>query len=280
MSTADIRAALDLLFAELVDDAALFPPGDAPMAEAVPAYLRNDAGPYSSLLGRFLCPVSKLSELRETLSEDSDIRLGLIADTGLDGLVEAFAVLEDDDRFMLEAAEIRHPGDRLAGLEQHLPYGVETYVEIAPDDPKRLIATLAGRERLHAKLRTGGLTPGTFPSPRSVAEFILACDDLGVGFKCTAGLHNAVRHADEETGFTHHGFLNILAAVARIPDGVEAVEAALEEQDADRLFARLSALGVEESARVRDRFHGFGSCSFAEPVEDLLAVGHRFEEER
>src|SRR5262249_3286832 len=113
---------LGVLLAELVDDAALFPPGDAPMAGAVPAHLGHDAGPHSWFLGRFLCPVSKLGELRVTLDEDTDTRLGLIGDTGVDGLVEAFAVVDGDDRFILEAAEIRHPGERLAELRERLPY--------------------------------------------------------------------------------------------------------------------------------------------------------------
>jgi len=85
MSTAD-PGALGVLLAELIDDAALFPPGDAPLARAVPAHLAHDAGSLSGLLGRFLCPVSKLPDLKPLLSEDDDLRLGLIADTGLDGL--------------------------------------------------------------------------------------------------------------------------------------------------------------------------------------------------
>ena len=100
MSTADPEDAfvLGVLLSELIDDAALFPPGDAPMAEAVPAHLRHDAGPYFGILGRFLCPVSKLGELALTLPKDEDLPLGLIADTGLDGLREAFAAVDGDER--------------------------------------------------------------------------------------------------------------------------------------------------------------------------------------
>jgi hypothetical protein len=266
---------LAVLFAELIDDAALFPPGDAPMTAAVPAHLRADAGPHSSFLGRFLCPVSKLDELRATLGEDDDLRLGLIADTGLDGLVAAFGVLEDDDRFILEAAEIRHPGERLEELAASLPYGVEAYVEIAPGaDPEPLIATLAGREAMHAKLRTGGLAADAFPSPGQVAEFLAAAAGLGVGVKCTAGLHNAVRHTDAETGFTHHGFLNVLLAASLAADSgdTETVEAVLDSTDAALIAESIRDLTVEEAAQTRDFFHGFGSCSFTEPLDDLRAL--------
>ena len=274
MSTAD-PGALGVLFAELIDDAALFPPGDAPMSEAVPAHLAHDAGAHSGLLGRFLCPVSKLAELKPLLDEDSGLRLGLIADTGVDGLLAAFAELDGDDRLILETAEIRHPGERLKELERLLPYGVEAYIEIAPADMRSLLPTLTGRELLRAKLRTGGLTAEAFPTPLAVAEFLVGCADLEVGLKCTAGLHNAVRHTDAATGFAHHGFVNVLLAAERAGDGaeIEDVAAVLAGTDGADLAERVKALTVEDAARTRDLFHGFGSCSFQEPVDDLAGLG-------
>jgi hypothetical protein len=274
MSTAD-PGALGVLFAELIDDAALFPPGDAPLTEAVPAHLAYDAGAHSGLLGRFLCPVSRLADLKPLLDEDAGLRLGLIADTGVDGLLAAFADLDGDDRMILEAAEIRHPGERLEELERRLPYGVEAYIEVAPADMRSLLPTLTGREMLHAKLRTGGLTAEAFPTPLAVAEFLVGCADLEIGLKCTAGLHNAVRHVDPETGFAHHGFVNVLLAAERAGDGaeIEEVQAVLAVTDGADLAERVKALTVEDTARTRDLFHGFGSCSFQEPVDDLAGLG-------
>ena len=274
MSTAD-PGALGVLFAELIDDAAVFPPGDAPLTEAVPAHLTHDSGLHSGLLGRFLCPVSKLPDLKPLVDDDDGLRLGLIADTGVDGLLAAFAGLEDDDRIILEAVEIRHPGERLDELEDNLPYGVEAYIEIAPADMRSLLPTLTGRELLHAKLRTGGLSAEAFPTPLAVAEFLVGCADLEVGLKCTAGLHNAVRHTDAETGFAHHGFLNVLLAAERAGYGaqIEDVAAVLAVTDGADLVERVKVLTVEDAARTRDLFHGFGSCSFQEPVDDLAGLG-------
>ena len=277
MSTADPDGAfvLGVLLSELVDDAALFPPGDAPMAEAVPAHLRHDAGPYYGLLGRFLCPVSKLGELHLAVPGDASLPLGVIGDTGLDGLREAFEALDGDERYMLEAAELRHPGDRLGELAETLPYGVEAYVEVAPSDMRTLLPTLAGLERVHAKLRTGGLVAEAFPGPTEVAEFLVGCADLEVAVKCTAGLHHAARHTDAAIGFTHHGFLNFLLAAAAASDGrdVPDVRAALELTDPAAVAAGIRALTVEDAARTRDFFHGFGSCSFTEPIDDLISLG-------
>lgn len=274
MSTAD-PGALGVLFAELIDDAALFPPGDAPMAQAVPAHLAHDSGVHSGLLGRFLCPVSQFAELKPLLEEDDGLRLGLIADTGVDGLLAAFEELDGDDRLILETAEIRHPGERLEELERKLPYGVEAYIEIAPADMRSLLPTLTGRELLHAKLRTGGLSAEAFPTPLAVAEFLVGCADLEVGMKCTAGLHHAVRHLDASTGFMHHGFLNVLLAAERAGDGaeIEDVAAVLAVTDGADLAERVKVLTVEDAARTRDLFHGYGSCSFQEPIDDLASLG-------
>ena len=87
-------------------------------------------------------------------------------------------------------------------------------------------------------------------------------------FKATAGLHRAVRSNGG------HGFLNLLAAV--VFEGRE--EAALAETesnaftlDAARFSWRGESVGASELVRVRrELFHSIGSCSFFEPVEELL----------
>ena len=84
---------------------------------------------------------------------------------------------------------------------------------------------------------------------------IAACRDAGVPFKCTAGLHHAMRRGEE------HGFLNILAATTAPNARLEDV---LAEEDA-------AALDLE--APDRALFTSFGSCSWREPVDDLEALG-------
>ena len=48
------------------------------------------------------------------------------------------------------------------------------------------------------KFRTGGVTADAFPTEAEVAAWIAAALDRELPFKCTAGLHNAVRHRDAE----------------------------------------------------------------------------------
>ena len=135
-----------------------------------------------------------------------------------------------------------------------------------------------------AKLRCGGAQAQAFPSVRQVAGFVASCRDAGVRFKATAGLHHAIRHVQAGTGFHTHGFLNLLAAAvlahARGLDA-QALAAVLGEEDpaafevgADAIAFRGERAGPEEVARARSElFVGYGSCSFAEPVEDLRALG-------
>jgi hypothetical protein len=78
----------------------------------------------------------------------------------------------------------------------------------------------AGQLRL--KLRTGGEDADAFPAPHELAGCIDAALDREMPFKCTAGLHRAVRHRENDTGFEHHGFLNVLVATRAALDGVDA----------------------------------------------------------
>ena len=100
-----------LLFQRLVDDAALFPPGNAPMAAAVPAHLRRPAEPFAALVGPFLCPASRVAELRSALPADARMAVGLIVDTGLDSVAEAVAGVRGDERLELRMVEVPVPAE-------------------------------------------------------------------------------------------------------------------------------------------------------------------------
>src|SRR5690606_575390 len=63
-----------------------------------------------------------------------------------------------------------------------------------------------------ATFRIGGLAGELFPPPMVLAGVICACRDRDLRFTISAGLHKALRHSDHETGFAHHGALNVLAA--------------------------------------------------------------------
>src|SRR5436190_23844268 len=70
----------DPMLAGLVDDAALFPPGNAPMPVALAEHARYRAAPWSAAIGPFLCPASRIDELAALLPGDQDIRVAVVND--------------------------------------------------------------------------------------------------------------------------------------------------------------------------------------------------------
>lgn len=183
---------------------------------------------------------------------------------------------------------------RLAGaLEEAGLAGRHLYVEApAGGDDGAVVTALADLARrrggsfprVGAKLRCGGLVAGAFPPVERVADFIILCRDRGVSLKCTAGLHHPVRHRSAEPDVMMHGFLNVFGAAA-LAWGADLdaarVAACVAETDPaaftcdDAGFAwRDHGLGADELAASRRQWlGGFGSCSFAEPRDDLAALG-------
>ncbi len=267
------------LFTAILDDAALFPPGNATMPDALAAHPHHKAAPYADVVGRFLCPASRLGELLEVLPEERALAVGVIADTGVPGLPDALAVGQTDHRLDIEAVEVRPvAGPDLTEAVEAALAGLPTllaFVEL-PREPGWTggldAIAAAGRG---AKLRTGGETAAAFPSTHELADFILGCVHRGVPFKCTAGLHHAVRHHDERTGFDHHGFLNVALAThaAVLGEPPEDVVTLLDERDGDRLVSAYGHVTDHDARRTRALFVGFGSCSILDPVNDLTALG-------
>ncbi|MFF5094492.1 MULTISPECIES: hypothetical protein [Actinosynnema] len=269
------------LLARLVDDAALFPPGDATMADAVRGYLDSRSGDWAGPLNLFLCPASRLAELITELIKVKPVKpvaLSLVIDTGLGGVPKAVSIVESRSELLaLRMVEMPAPSDVdevwLERVSEFVPEDVIRVVE-----PRRGGAEwLDGVRRVieHGswpKLRCGGMRKENFPSVDEVADFLAVVSGGGVAFKATAGLHHAVRHEDPETGFTHHGFLNLLVATARSLSGGD-VRAALSSTDAEALTAEAKALSDQAAHAVRGVFASYGSCSLADPIRDLEELG-------
>jgi hypothetical protein len=270
------------LFAGLIDDAAVFPPGSARLADAVTAHREHRAAWYAPLVGPLLLPASALAASARLLARDERVAVGVIGDTGLDGL--PVAVDGADPRLeirQVEAATAKRGQDPQPGLRRLLTLlagwpMVDGYAEI-PLTWGLLVAldtvaeARAAGTRVAPKFRTGGLAAELFPTPVELAAVICACRDRELPFKLTAGLHHALRHSDPETGFTHHGFLNVLVASVAAADGAEVAEVAeiLAATDPLRLLTVIRA----RREQARPLWIGFGSCSILEPLTDLIRLG-------
>ncbi len=266
-----------VLFEHLIDDAALFPPGNAPMPLAIGLHHAVKIGPLSWLVGRFLCPASRIAEMRAELRPDDGIALGLVADTGAAGLAAALDAVAADPRLVLLAVEIAVPAqpDLVAGVRETLsvlPDKVRCYVELPRVAGWQSALAVVAASGHGAKMRTGGTRAKDFPSDAELAAFIAACVAAGIPFKCTAGLHRAVRHTDRAPRLRHHGFLNLALAVCAAVQGEDPAPA-LALRNKAAIAQAVRAIDNETATRARALFAGFGSCSIGEPAGDLLAMG-------
>ena len=221
------------LLSGLIDHAPLFPPASLPLDEALEDHRRALESPHSWIVGRFVCPASRLPEL-----DGEPLRLSVVAD--------GEAVLDA----RVEAIEGSDPG--LAQL------GLETYIEGVPLEKVKAAGA-------RAKVRCG-------PEPPPVdelARFIRACREDGIAFKATAGLHHAVR-TDGQFGFLN---LLAAAVFGDEEDALAEDDAQAFALGETFRWRDREAGADEVATARRTHFVSIGSCSFIEPVEELEALG-------
>ena len=262
-------------FQHLVDDAAIFPPGLAPLPAAVTAHRALPGTAHAALVGPLVVDTARLDDLAAL--DTAGVEVSVVVPTPEE--VAGVAARAEAAGVRLVALEVKLGGtggaaEQVAAIAAARPAGVTTYVEVPRPTATQWPAVLeAVADRgLRLKLRTGGTEATAFPSAAEVAAWIAAAVERGLPFKCTAGLHNAVRHTGASTGFEHHGYLNILLATARAVAGADHADlvATLEERDPAALADAVRA--TPELAAARATFTSYGSCSVVEPYDDLVAL--------
>lgn len=299
-----------LLLDSILDYAGLFPPAKLDMATTVANYARYRRCADRWMLSRLIIPVTRFPEFVEAadpfLPKTADAEgdepwpLSVLVAPASDRQIvadleriERFNARMEDREFSrahgraaIDTIETRattaHEIDRAL---EYVPDDIFAYFEIAVDtDPRGLVATMASLDA-GAKIRTGGLTPDAHPDPAHVARFLKVCRAAEVPFKATAGLHHPCRHHAADVGCKQFGFLNVFVAGCLLwsddrMDEAEIEALLVEERPAAFEFSptgmgwRGRFLRFDEIAEARERFaHGFGSCSFDEPLADLRALG-------
>jgi hypothetical protein len=265
----------------LVDDAAIFPPGDVPLPDALDAFGNRHDEWYADLVGSFVVTDTRLPEV------PVEVPVSVVA-TGGAGAVAGVAALAARRGHRLTGIEVAvRDLDDVAGNVRRIVAAVDAaradglpdetaiYVELPQAETTAswlAAADVVAEAEAHLKFRTGGVEAHLFPDAPTVAAWIDAALDRETSFKCTAGLHHALRHRDHDTGFEHHGFLNVLLATRRAFDGGTVAEVA-EVLD-DRYTNDLVALArPSDLAGARRWFTSFGSCSVTDPLDDLLGLG-------
>jgi len=309
-----LQRAEDVLFAGLIDYAGLFPPASLSMADAVDEYRAARQGPHAWMLGRFICPATRLEELAGLLVLtmqpgeepwpistilDGDLAVAAVSSWSFDaemGPAAQIALIEvppptqaGDGRSVENAIGTLEGAATAAFTASHVatPFfeirlvdGWETGVGNLAD--ALLHYQKIQRRIVGAKLRCGGRTAAAFPTSVQVVSFITACVARGLPFKATAGLHHPIRHYDPDLDVMRHGFLNLLTAAALAIEGCPEAELidVVEETATDAFTIGVAGLSwrdrsvrVGDLVRTRREFASYGSCSFAEPTDDLVELG-------
>ena len=267
------------LLAGLIDDAAVFPPGNAPLDVAVERHAGHRQAPYAGLIGPLLVPASDVETLLTDVHPVSDrpLGIGLIARPGTHPsvVVDALTRLGSTGDVVAVGAELGwFPGWRDLPVDG-LPLTLE--IPRGADRDRALEDVRAGVDEsgrvVQAKFRTGATPTWEWPDEAELAAFVHDCARLGVPFKLTGGLHHAVRaeHGDEP----QHGLLNVLLAVhSATHDGaVVAVESLLAQRDSAMLSTAVLDLDEVAATRVRTLFTAYGCCEVTDPIGELEALG-------
>ncbi|MEU4691697.1 hypothetical protein [Actinoplanes sp. NPDC023714] len=266
------------LYAGLVDDASLLPPSPIGLADGVAKYDEHASSWYADLIGSLLVPASIVGAgplPRASAGLIGDVPIANLPVT-VEKLRAAGLGVEHVEAPVARRGEDPQPG--LAALRQFA--AVQGDLRLYAEIPLSwgLLAALdtvvearAQGLPISPKFRVGGLAAELFPTPVELAAVICACRDRDLPFKLAAGLRHATRHTDPETGFTHHGFLNVLIAALTAAEGGEVAEVA------EALAATHPVPLVEPARAHRDEqrplFTGFGAANVVEPLTELVRLG-------
>lgn len=300
---------LSRLIRGLIDYAGLYPPAQLEMAGAVREFSEIRQGPHSWMVSRFVVPVARLEEFAAQAAQhgqDVQWRLALVG-TAADAPSTALQTVEADltavDEFhhkyqslaTPECYEVRLPepcfGTEWAKVADALSCSVakmDLFVEAPFGDLSagavEAIVSTAASAGIACKIRTGGLNAAAFPSVESVATFVGACAKARCRFKATAGLHHPVRSYHESVRTHMHGFFNLFVAAVlafsnrieneRLKEVIAEGDPSAFQFDGIRLAWRGIDATADEISTAREFALGFGSCSIAEPIEDLTALGY------
>jgi|SRR6185437_10450560 len=288
-------ATVRTLLEDVVDYAGLFPPATLPLADAIQNYAAYQAGVNAWMLGRFVVPASRLPEVATLLPAVAKsylpFRISALVEKEFASDLEHVAKFNREAGLYGRVDAIEMTPElhtRIENVVSTGPRGVTAYFELPLDAHLELLQTIA-RTRARAKARTGGVRPEAIPSASDLATFIANCADAGVAFKATAGLHHPIRCVRpltyEPNAITGemHGFLNVVMASAFAIAGMPADEIGEvlgERQASSFVFTDSEAKWRGKSVpaailrKTRERlFVSFGSCSFEEPVEELVSLG-------
>lgn len=275
------------LLRALVDDAAVFPPGNSPLPDAVEAHAHHRRAGYGEAVGPLLVPAGAASDLLAVLDAGrwpsaAPLDLAVVARPGTDPTVlrDGLAVLAADPRVDLRGAELGWSPDwRRLDLPGELPLALEVPRQRDAQDTAvaDVRTAVAEGDPVVAKFRTGPTPTWPWPAEDELAAFLVAATSAPVPFKLTGGLHHAVRGSYPVDGVPeeNHGVLDVLVATAAALERAPVTEVAglLAVRDAAALADLVLAWSPGTTRRVRAAFTAYGCCTVTDPLGELADLG-------
>ncbi len=273
------------LLTELIDYAGLFPPASVDFGTALSDFQRYRESEFGWMLGRFIVPAARLSELK-----GATVPISVLAGKNIDQDLRRIREFQGQQPGRIESIELKADSvEAIRQMSAKIPTDLPTFFEIPHGAGATELMVALVEDGNCAKIRTGGITPEAFPSSEEVVRFLHLCGIAGGAFKATAGLHHPLRgwyaltHEQGSPSALMHGFLNLFLAAGFVRNYLPAVlvHELIEEQSPtafqfsdDGVRWRNHYLASDEIAAVRDQFAvSFGSCSVQEPIDGLKALG-------
>lgn len=240
-----MSASLRALLGQSLDYAGLFAPAGLPLDEALQNYWRYQEHENAWLLGRFVCPATKLGELAPLWPERGGLRLVALSSPASGAVEQILAGLEMDWRAIAALQAHNEAYLRVEVYETRLPPHFEeplftsfltrlyqpladaewtpntVFVEAATLSDLRAVLPIAaelrsqfGQEAIRVgwKLRFANSEGVAPPGPAEVAQFIARCREFQFPWKATAGLHAAMTSFNSAEHCYRIGFLNLFSA--------------------------------------------------------------------
>jgi hypothetical protein len=246
-----------------VDDAAIFPPGNTPLEQAVADHAEHHAEGYGELVGGFVVSDLKIADLAPLVTT-GPLDVNVVVTGGAGAITPAVTWVTRAEGLSLRALEftlrdeddLAHNARRLVSVVDSLPDELEGVVVYA--EPPTLhsapsagwfsaLDELAARE-IHLKLRDVDATA------------IEAALDRELPFKCVGAVDDR--------------FVQVFAATRASLDGAgnADVQEVLEQGDSTELATGLLE-DPDRAARTRRWFESFSAASVLEVHESLVELG-------
>ncbi len=296
-----IAGSLFAFLERILDYAGMFPPAGLPLEEALQNYLEYQKQPESFLLGKFICPVSKLEELKASLGRpQSPVGLSFTATKSTDILSGLYSDLESLRQqkapcYSFDILELPLPVDFANQLTSKFGNQLKEanalvsriFLEIPSSgdlesNTSQLLEFLTHYPESGVKIRCGGPKLTDVPAPEKVVNVLGSCAGANVPLKATAGLHHPFC-SWENSQAQRHGFVNLFAAGILASNHQITEQTLLEiltDNDPNHFhfegtafrWGDLSVSMAQIRAARQARITSFGSCSFSEPIADLHAL--------